>query len=408
MIKKLQRKYLLITMCSAFTILLLITSLLNIAYYVQSALTNNELLNTLAENNGYFPEELGIRVNDESVINSPGISKETPFKTRYFFVQADNAGNILHIHLDNIASVTTQSAISMTYSAIRSGKDSGTNGIYRYIISQKYYGNMVIFLDCRETNQIQSFLLWASGVFAVMVLIMLFIPVYFLTRRATKPVAQSVERQKQFITDAGHEIKTPLAIISANTDVLQMCGEDNEWLQSIKNQTKRLDKLVKNLVTLSKMDEQRTTEFTQFNISEAVLDTASQFEALAFAQNKAFNLNIDPNLTYNGDENEIRQLVSILCDNAVKYSEDGGSIAVKLCKKGKQTVLSVTNTCENIDRTKLDRLFDRFYRTDESRSSKTGGFGIGLSIARATVLRHKGKISAESADGHSIVFTAVL
>ena len=184
-----------------------------------------------------------------------------------------------------------------------------------------------------------------------------------------------------------------------------MCEGENEWVSSIKSQTARMDTLVRNMVSLSKLDETANeSEHVEFNVSEAVLDTALNFEPMAKSKELRFTLDVTPDLTLRGSEGEIRQLVSLLCDNALKYTNDGGEIRLSLYKSSKSLCLDAYNTCESIEKDKLPHLFDRFYRADTSRARETGGYGIGLSIAKAIVERHKGKISATSADGQSILF----
>ncbi|MDD3174520.1 MAG: HAMP domain-containing sensor histidine kinase, partial [Herbinix sp.] len=215
--------------------------------------------------------------------------------------------------------------------------------------------------------------------------------------------------QKLFITDAGHEIKTPLAIISANADVLELIGGESEWITSIRNQTVRLDKLVKNLLTLSKLEEDnKKVSFTEFDLSETVARTASPFTTVAETKSKKLFMDIAQGKRLVGDESSIEQLVSTLVDNALKYSDEEGTIKITLSSYKKGIKLEVYNTTEEIDTENLDKLFDRFYRSDSSRSSETGGYGIGLSIAKSIVEAHHGKISVKSEDGRSICFTVLL
>lgn len=184
---------------------------------------------------------------------------------------------------------------------------------------------------------------------------------------------------------------------------------ENEWTKSIKNQVKRLASLTEKLVFLSRMEEENAAlQMADFSLSEAILQTAQPYEAIAEVQGKTLSLEIERNVSYYGNEASLRQLISLLLDNAMKYSNPGGSIAVQFRTAGKNKVLSVKNTVSHIQKGKLDMLFERFYRLDSSRSSQTGGYGIGLSVARAIVTAHKGKISAQSDDGRSILFTIVL
>ena len=183
----------------------------------------------------------------------------------------------------------------------------------------------------------------------------------------------------------------------------------NEWLEDIRTQTARLTDLTQNLVALSRMEEDGASfQMIDFPVSDVVSEAAQSFQAPARVQDKAFQLRIQPMLTLRGDEKAIRQLVGILLDNALKYTPEGGSISLSLDRQGKGIRLNVTNTAESVDEKNLEHLFDRFYRADASRNSKTGGYGIGLSIAQAIVTAHRGKISAATKDGQSLSITATL
>ena len=236
-----------------------------------------------------------------------------------------------------------------------------------------------------------------------------FLLVVVLSKKAIEPVAQSYEKQKRFITDAGHEIKTPLTIIDADTTILEMEYGENEWLSDINIQTKRLADLTNDLIYLSKMEEEnKKMETIEFPFSDVVEEVAQSFQNLATVQKKVFQMDIKPMVSIKGDEKSIRQLISILLDNAVKYCGENGNIRLSVWKKGKSTMMSVYNTTKEMKKENLDHLFDRFYRTDESRNSQTGGYGIGLSIAQAVVIAHKGKIQASSEDGRSLLITVTL
>ena len=221
-----------------------------------------------------------------------------------------------------------------------------------------------------------------------------------------KPFAETYQKQKQFITDAGHELKTPLTIIDADAQVLEMDWGENEWLDDIQAQTKRLAQLTNSMLLLARMEEQPQAEKIQFPLSDVVQETAETFEALAKTRSKTLSLEIEPMLSMYGEEASIRQLLSILLDNAIKYSDDNGTIAVSLKKQKNHMQLCVYNTVQSIDRESLPHLFDRFYRADPSRNSRIGGYGLGLSIAFSIVSAHKGKIWAQTADEKSLCITA--
>ncbi|MGN0625501.1 MAG: sensor histidine kinase, partial [Oscillospiraceae bacterium] len=238
---------------------------------------------------------------------------------------------------------------------------------------------------------------------------LVYILILALSRKAMAPVAQSVEKQKQFITDASHELKTPLTVITTSLKVLEMDVGPQKWIDKAQSQVEHLKELVNQLVTLSRLDEEKPPlMLTQFSISEAVQETAESFRDFAAANNRTLELEITQELTYCGDEYAIRQLVSILMDNAVKYSDENGHIRLTLEKTKKGILLRAFNTCPEMDIAQTDKLFDRFYRIDKSRSKQAGGFGIGLSIARGIVQAHGGSIRASCPDPRSIEFTVIL
>ena len=221
-----------------------------------------------------------------------------------------------------------------------------------------------------------------------------------------KPVAESYEKQKQFITDANHELKTPLTLILTNVDIAEAELGTNEWLDDIRSEGHRMTELVNQLVALSRMDEENVSaEVSEMDLGEIVSDTISEFQPLAAEQGQRIIVDVDPNLQYRGEEALLRRLISILMDNAVKYCDEGGEIRVCL-KRRKFVVLTVENAYRNVDAIELGRLFDRFYRADKARTA--GGYGIGLSIARMIVQKHRGEITAYRKDGTHIGFRAVL
>jgi signal transduction histidine kinase len=405
MIKKLQRKFIMITMFSTLLIMILLIGTTNIINLLQMNDKLNKTIELIASNQGKIPEFK----KGDMPLGRPDFNEETRFTTRFFWVVTDADGNIQEINTGNIKAVTSQTAGEYAVKILEGGKTGGFYGIYKYKVIEQTDGYRIVFLDSRMDIQNATRVLVISCLVSLGTLILMFVLVSGFSRRAIKPIIESAEKQKLFITDAGHEIKTPLAIISANADVLELTGGENEWITSIRNQITRLDKLVKNLLILAKTDEENIkVSFSQFNLSETVARIAGPFAAVAEAGNKQFIMSIAPDKQYIGDESSIEQLVSTLVDNAMKYSDDKGMIKVTLSSGKKGIRLEVYNTVEGIDTSKLDRLFDRFYRADSSRARETGGYGIGLSIAKSIVEAHHGKISVKSEDGKSICFTAIL
>ena len=369
---------------------------------------------------GTTPEDPGAGKNGDSgpgsgsifdVLNEKnGLSAETPYESRYFTVTIDSSGEVTDTNVESIAAVDTTTASDMALEVYEAGDETGFRDFYRYLmVDTDDGGTMVIFLDCqRGLNNARSFFLISIlvclvGTAAVLVLVIL------LSAKIVKPVEESYLKQKRFITDAGHDLKTPLTIIDADVSVAEMDNGPNEWLDDIKVQTKRMTGLTNDLIYLSRMDEgENKMTMIDFPLSDVVSETVQSFRSRAQVEEKTFDYEIDPMITYCGDEKYITRLVTILLDNALKYSDDHGTIRVTLKKRSKGFEFRVYNTAESIDKDTLHHMFDRFYRADKSRNSSKGGYGIGLSIASAIVSAHKGKITATSDDGKSLLVTVIM
>jgi len=409
MINKLKRKFIMITMASLLLVMILLVGTINIINFYRTDQMAEGTLKLLSENQGKFPDFKKDKLPPKEPRTGFVMNEETKFQTRYFMIELNGEGTAMRIDTSHISAITSDDALGYVNSVLDSGKTDGYQGIYKYKVVDTDNGSLVIFMDCRRELQTAMYFLLTSVATALGTLLLVFILVSVFSKRAINPILQNMEKQKQFITDAGHEIKTPLAIISANADVLELTNGDSEWITSIRNQTMRLDKLVKNLLTLSKIEEGNVEiAYQEFDLSGCVDRIATSFSAMAESQNKKLSLAIQPDLTLQGDEGCIEQLVSTLMDNAMKYSNERGEIEVSLSAGKKGTKLVVTNTVDYIEGKNLDRLFDRFYREDESRSRETGGYGIGLSIAKSIAEAHHGKISAQSEDGTSISFIVSL
>ena len=402
MIQRLRVKFITASMLSLALVLLVILGGVNAMSYQKVVRDADRILALLSENRGVFPQQTppddrGGKPGPIPVLGH-GISPETPFESRFFSVLLNEKGQVLQSDTGQIAAVDDQSAGEMAQAVWSSGNASGFQGDYRYIRAAEAEGTRFIFVDCGRslsnfrTTLIASVLVALAGLLAVFLLLLI------LSKRIVRPVAESYEKQRRFITDAGHELKTPLTIIGADLDLVEQELEGNEWLQDIRCQVRRLTGLTQDLIFLSRMEEETPPiQPIEFPLSDLTEEMAQSFQGLAKAQGKRLTLSIPPILTYTGDEKAIRQLLSILLDNALKYTPEEGEVEIALKKEGRMIRLSVSNTIAHpMERETLGRLFDRFYWGDQSRSSQTGSYGLGLSIAKGIVLAHRGKIRAES------------
>lgn len=419
MIKKLRRKLIVACMVSLAVVLTVILGGVNLMSYHKVVSDADTILSLLDANGGAFPKNHGGPGETPAGMAPPdgappekkdsfdqrGISPETPYESRFFSVLLGKDGEVLQIDTGQIAAVDEEEAVIYARNVSASGHSSGFWENYRYLLCETEEGSLVIFLDCGRslssfrTTLLTSVLLAMLGMLSVLLLLLI------LSKRIVRPVAESYEKQKQFITDAGHELKTPMTIISADADLAEMeCGE-NQWIADIRRQTQRLTGLTNDLIYLSRMEEEQPElQLIDFPLSDVTEEMAQSVQALAKSQGKNVVLHIQPMLSCVGDEKAIRQLLSILLDNALKYSPAGGQLELRLERRGRAALLTVSNTsAQPVEQDKLSHLFDRFYRTDQSRSSQTGGYGLGLSIARGIVQAHKGKIRAESPDGEKLI-----
>ena len=402
MIQKLRVKFIIASMLSLALVLLVILGGVNAMSYQKVVRDADRILDLLSENRGVFPQQTPPDGRGGKPGPIPGFghgfSPETPFESRFFSVLLNEEGQVLQSDTGQIAAVDDRSAGEMAQAIWASGSVSGFRGDYRYVRVVETGGARLIFVDCgRSLSNFRTTLI-ASGLVALAGLLAVFLLLLILSKRIVRPVAESYEKQRRFITDAGHELKTPLTIIGADLDLVEQELEGNEWLQDIRCQVRRLTGLTQDLIFLSRMEEETPPiQPIEFPLSDLTEEMAQSFQGLAKAQGKGLVLSIQPMLSYTGDENAIRQLLSILLDNALKYTPDEGEVEIALKKEGRMIRLSVSNTIDRpMEREMLDRLFDRFYRGDQSRSSQTGGYGLGLSIAKGIVLAHRGKIRAES------------
>ncbi|GFI09115.1 sensor kinase CusS [Lachnospiraceae bacterium] len=395
MIYSLRRKFILISTISVFSVLIVIFAVMYVMNHMQLNHTMDTLADAIVSNDGVFPrhDKGGRPFPSGGAPHMDIITKETPFSTRFFTVWLGADHQIVKVNVESVFSITEAESQEYVDHALGKKCERGWVSDYRFCVFQSGNQTAIVFVN-GEMNRMMSnrFLLTAlltlvgSGM-AVLLLII------SISKRAVYPAAESYEKQRQFITDANHELKTPLTLILSDLDIVESEVGKNEWLDDMRSEGERMRTLINQLVTLSRMDEdQANLSIAPFDLSGAVLDTVSEFQSLAEERKKHLTAKAEPSVEYCGDEGLIRRLLTILLDNAVKYCDEGGSIEVMLYRK-RRPVIKVENTYGNVDSLKLDRLFDRFYRGDKSRSFD-GSFGVGLSIARAIAKNHHGDIAA--------------
>lgn len=407
MIDRLRRKFIRICMLSFAAVFLILFIAIYLVTEVQTSARLDTLADLVSENDGIFPDFEQFGLEEGQILPPEGVNQESPFTTRFFTVRFDGDGELASVDIRAIASVSGEEAQEYASAVLEKGAERGWVENFRYKVYNTPEGTAVVFINGTDTRELnQRFLLTASSVFVAGSLVVLLL-VILISKHAVKPAMESYQKQRQFVTDADHELKTPLTLIRTNLDIMESENGPNEWLSDIREETGIMTELVNRLVQLSRMDEdQSTLEMTRFSLSEAVSETAAAFDGTARERDMTLTLDVPQGVCCTGEEASIRQLLSILLDNAVKYCDRGGTIRVGL-SGGRHPVLTVDNSYAAVDSVELGRLFDRFYRADKARTYGSG-FGIGLSIAKAIVEKHRGEITVSSLDGNAIRFRVKL
>ena len=413
MIYRLQKRFILICTVSVLAVIALVFGVI-LVLNISSMNRNMDMLaDRVSEGGGRFPGSMQEKPphdkmpppNDQSF---EFITPETPFATRHFTVFFDKQGEVSKTNTESIYSITEKTAIEYAESVLDDKNARGWIDNYRYKVFATEMGKGVVFVDgsmsrssLMQSMTIAGFVLLGC---AALVLILIFL----LSKKAVKPIAESYEKQKQFITNAGHEMKTPLAIIQSNNDTMALIHGENKYNVHIRNQTKRLNVLMSNLLTLAKLDEEIPLPTETVNISDITSELLPVYAEEAQTRNLPFSVQIEPDIIIQTNKDSFRQMMTILLDNALKYTLDNGNIHLSLSRDGRHTQIITENTCDPSLEPDPERLFERFYRGDTARTQQkeSSGYGIGLSAARAICENFGGKLTAEYSSDDSIRFTA--
>lgn len=325
----------------------------------------------------------------------------------FFVLMSDKNGNYLaKLYNEDLKADAAQECIT---DILDKNTDTGMYHSYQYYQADKSNGNLIVLTDKSYEMDMLRQLKRTTIIIGSIAMIILSILAYFLSKKSIQPIKIAFNKQKQFVSDASHELKTPLTVISANSDVLQGEIGENKWLNYIKSQTDRMNVLVNDLLNLTRLENNTVElEYKYFNMSKAIINTALPFECQAFESNKKFEVDVDDNIMLCGSEKHVKQMAAIFIDNALKYSNDGGTVRVSLKKIGGKKVLSVFNTGQGIKIEDQDKIFERFFRSDESRNRATGGYGLGLAIAKSIIDKHKFKLNIINQPGESVCFAVTM
>lgn len=322
------------------------------------------------------------------------------------YAKLDYQNNIIESNSEEFYNLSTDNLQAITSSILKLNKQSGYMDNYQYYIESKEYGKIIILTERGATVELLSDLVYNSLIIAGISCVVLLLISILLARWAVMPVKDAFEKQRQFISDASHELKTPLTVIITNTDVLKNEIGSSTEITHIKDQSNRMSQLIHDMLSLARSDEDsRGVQFVEFDLSGAVRNSVLGLESAAFEAGKNMTYDIQDGIRYIGNEQQIRQVVSIFVDNAIKHSNTGGNIQIQLKRDGSKIRISFYNTGVGVKDSEKEKIFERFYRSDESRSRETGGYGLGLAIAKSIIHQYGGKISVDGVTGEWVRFT---
>lgn len=415
MIRTLRRKFIVTAMIAVTVLLLVLLGAINAVNAWTSRTEIERQLDMLCDTRRDFDPAEGQTPPDfapfrraggrERMTLGPASGAEMLFTARYYLVWADESGEITAVDDTHIEYGSREEAAELFAAA--SGQSEGRTGAFRFrTAALDGGGTLTVFLYTAQTRQSVLRVAGLSALAGLAAWGLMLLLVAFLSKKTIEPIARNMEKQKRFVTDAGHELKTPLAIILANTEAMELRQGESKYSRNIREQVQRLSGLTQNLLTLARADEGGALQTEELDLSALAAESLRPFRESAELKGLQLAEELASDVRVTADRRQLSQLLSILLDNAVKYTPEGGAIALRLHREGGKAVLEVCNTVAD-QSIPPERFFDRFYRADEARTQKNGGYGIGLSAARAIAEAHKGSLSA-AYEGDGIVFTLKL
>lgn len=402
MIKTLKKKFVLTAMFS-LTILLaiLITAVSILSYSNMEKATNDALEKAITSQLGnHTPKE-----DIQKPVFGYNIGINIDWRKDSFIVYVTDERITVNTPQSNTTNLDTEELEEYVKEVLKKDTEKGKVGSYKYL--KKNFGTKgtkIAFIDVSTQIHMLTDIIKTTCFASLALLTVMFAIVYLISSKAVKPIAENIEKQKQFITNAGHEIKTPLTIIAANVDAWEINPNEHKYVNNIKEQTTRLSSITNKLLMLAKSDENGTPpDKTDICLSEIIENSIDEFSHLL--NGRSFSENISENIFISANTMQLKEIINILLDNAIKYSTENSTIDIKLETKQGLAQLSITNKTDELPDVAPEVLFERFYRFDKSRNSKTGGSGIGLSIAEEFTKANGGNIKAQFKDTNTIVFT---
>ena len=437
MIRMLQKKFVLTAMIAITALILLLLGAVNIGNVVLTSRETTQTLQTISDmtekslpqgntsqgeatapadgtDSKKIPQEIGKQESEGGAAPTfaGGQQKNDSDKvmgSNFFVVWFDADGKVSDTDTTRTSSVTNEEAQTLAEQLCKEEKTDGTTGKYRYqiTVSKQDGRTQVVCLDVSDERLSCVRVLLLSAAIGLLCWCASLLLVILLSRKAIRPIAENIEKQKQFVTNAGHEIKTPLAIIQSNTEAMELFKGENKWSKNIKEQTGRLAELMNRMLMLARLEEGNLKPVpVTFALDGLVKELLHGFEQPMEMKQITWQTELEEAKVC-ADQMQIGQLISILLDNAVKYTPEQGKIWITVSQKEKKTCLSVENTCTEQPKAAPEQLFDRFYRGNEARTQSSGGYGIGLSAAKAIAQANQGQLKASYIEKDKIRFSLI-
>ncbi len=416
-ISALRRKFIIISMFSFFLVISFTGGMIALASQWTLRMQAGYALELILENNGTLPEPTSDTERVGVTDGFEGLTSEFVYGARYFSVAFDKSGKPTNIEVGHMRSVGEKRAVEYAKEAVEAYDKQLATKLLNLGMADTYFykvksfedgSKLVAFLDCSFQMQVNRGVMWNTVFICVVGLAGCFLLVLLLSSNAVRPEIENARKQKQFITNASHELKTPLAVIRANTEVIEMLQGESEWTQSTRSQVDRMDGLVQNLVMIARAEEREDrAQMGDIDVTRVVSDSVEPFRALAQQEHKELVCEMEEEVHMVADASAIQQLCTLLVDNAFKYCDPEGKVVVEISspRKGRVTLI-VSNSFADGKDMHYERFFERFYRDDEAHSDE-GGYGIGLSVAESICDRYRGSIKASWKAG-MVVFTCQL
>ena len=444
MIRMLQKKFVLTAMIAITALILLLLGAVNIGNVVLTSRETTQTLQTISDmtekslpqgnisqdgatagetetgkteageaDTKEVPQEIGKKEPDGGNPTFAGGQQKNDsdkvMGSNFFVVWFDADGNVSDTDTTRTSSVTDEEAQTLAEQLCKEEKTDGRTGKYRYqiTVSERDGRTQVVCLDVSDERLSCVRVLFLSAAIGLLCWCASLLLVILLSRKAIRPIAENIEKQKQFVTNAGHEIKTPLAIIQSNTEAMELFKGENKWSRNIKEQTGRLAELMNRMLMLARLEEGNLKPVpVTFSLDGLVKELLHGFEQPMEMKQITWQSELEK-AEVCADQMQIGQLISILLDNAVKYTPEQGKIWITVSQKEKKTCLSVENTCAELPKAAPEQLFDRFYRGNEARTQSSGGYGIGLSAAKAIAQANQGQLKASYIEKDKIRFSLI-